>query len=88
MILLGFVAMVLLQPERWPISLIGLGIVLGGVEALTRGELVNYLLIVVVNLAVIAAIILLVEFWTWFLVLALEGVVIFMIRGNLQELRR
>jgi hypothetical protein len=37
---------------------------------------------------VIAAIILLVEFWVWFLVAGLLGAVVFVVIGNLRELRR
>jgi hypothetical protein len=58
------------------------------VEALTRGGFVNFLLNVIIILAVVALVILLIEFWEWVLALALVGVAIFMIRGNLQELRR
>ena len=67
--------------------MIGLGIGLGAVEALTRGNLINYLLNIIIILAVIAALILLYEFWVWVLILGLIAAVIFIIRGNLQELR-
>jgi len=46
------------------------------------------LLNITVILAVIAAIILLIEFWIWLLVMALVGMVIFVIQGNLRELWR
>ena len=87
MILLGIILLLIFQPANWPIWLIGLGIGLGAVEALTRGNLINYLLNIIIILAVIAALILLYEFWVWVLILGLVAAVIFIIRGNLQELR-
>ena len=88
LILLGIVLLLIFRPGNWLIWLVGLGVVMGGVENLVRRNLVNYLLTIIIILAVIAAIILVVEFWEWILVLLLVGVVIFIIRGNLQELRR
>jgi hypothetical protein len=87
-VLLGIALLLIFRPANWLIWLIGSGVVLGGVEALTQGRLVKYLLNITVILAVIAAIILLVEFWILVLVAGLVGVVIFVIRGNLRELRR
>jgi hypothetical protein len=86
LILLGLVLLIIFQPTHWLIWLIGFGLGLGGVEALTRGNLVNYLLNITIILAVIAAIILLAEFWLQLLILVLIGVAIFVIRGNLREL--
>ncbi len=88
MILLGIILLILLQPDNWLIWLIGSGIALSAVDALTRGHLVNYLLNITIVLAVIATGILLFEFWIWVLVLGLVAVVIFMIRENIRELRR
>jgi hypothetical protein len=88
LILMVIFLVLILQPDHWLIWLIGLGVVIGAVENLVRRNLVNYLLTIIIILAVISAIILLVEFWEWFLGLLLIGVVIFIIRGNLQELRR
>jgi hypothetical protein len=88
LILLGIFLVLILQPDHWLIWLIGLGVVMGAVENLVRSNLVNYLLTIIIILAIIAAIILLIEFWEWFLGLLLIGVVIFIIRGNLQELRQ
>ena len=87
-ILLGIVLLLIFQPDNWVMWLVGLGVAMGGVENLVRRNLVNYLLTIIIFLAVIAALILLVEFWEWILALSLIGVVIFIIRGNLQELRR
>jgi len=88
LILLGIFMVLFLRPDYWFIWLIGFGVVIGAIENLVRGNLMNYLLTIVVILAIIAAIILLVEFWGWFLGLMLIGLVIFIILGNLQELRR
>jgi hypothetical protein len=88
LILLGIVLLLIFQPDNWVMWLVGLGVAMGGVENLVRRNLVNYLLTIIIFLAVIAALILLVEFWEWILALSLIGVVIFIIRGNLQELRR
>jgi hypothetical protein len=88
LILLVICLILILQPDHWLIWLIGLGVVMGAVENLVRNNLVNYLLTIIIILALIAAIILLIEFWDWFLGLLLIGLVIFIIRGNLLELRR
>ena len=61
---------------------------MGAVENLVRRNLVNYLLNIIIILACISAIILLIEFWQLFLGLLLIGLVIFIIRGNLQEIYR
>jgi hypothetical protein len=87
-ILLCITLLVILRPANLPVWLIGLGTVLGAVEALTQGKLVKYLLHITVGLAVIAAAILLIEYWIWFLAMALVGMVIFVIQENLRELRR
>ena len=88
LILLVIFLVLILQPGHWLVWLIGLGVVMGAVENLVRRNLANYLLTIIIILAGIAAIILLVEFWEWFLGLLLIGVVFFIIRGNLLELRR
>jgi hypothetical protein len=88
LILLGIVAVLILQPASWPAWLIGLALIMGFVENLVRRNLVNYLLNVIIILAIIAAGIIVIEFWQLILGLALAGVVIFIIRGNLLELRR
>jgi len=78
----------ILQPDHWVSWLLLLAFVMGAIENLVRGNLVNYLLTIIIILAIIAVVILFIEFWEWFLGLLLIGVVIFIIRGNLQELRR
>jgi hypothetical protein len=88
LILIGIFTVLFLRPDHWFVWLIGFGVVIVAIENLVRGNLMNYLLTIVIILAIIAAIILLVEFWGWFLGLMLIGLVIFIILGNLQELRR
>lgn len=88
LILLGIVTLLIIQPASWLVWLIGLGVVMGAVENLVRGSLVDYLLTVIVILAIIASVIVVIEFWELILGLVLVGVVIFIIRGNLLELRR
>lgn len=87
-ILLGIVALLIFRPTNWPVWLLGLGVVMGGVEALTSRNLINYLVNIVIILALIAAGILIYEFWLWMLILGLVGIVLFIIYGNLLELRR
>lgn len=87
MILLGIILLILFRPANWLLWLIGSGVALGAIDALTRGHLVNYLLNITIVLAVIATGILLFEFWVWVLVASLVAVVIFMIRENIRELR-
>ncbi len=87
-ILLVIVGLLISRPAYLLLWLLGLGVGLRGLEALTRGELINYLLSITIFLAVIGAIILIVEFWFWALILVLVGIVIFMICGNLLELRQ
>ena len=48
----------------------------------------NFLLTTVIILAIIAGVILVIEFWQLILVLAVFGVVIFMMVDNLRELAR
>jgi len=88
LILLSVFLVLILQPDHWVSWLLLLAFVMGAIENLVRGNLVNYLLTIIIILAVIAVVILFIEFWEWFLGLLLIGVVIFIIRGNLQELRR
>jgi hypothetical protein len=88
LILLSVFLVLILQPDHWVSWLLLLAFVMGAIENLVRGNLVNYLLTIIIILAIIAVVILFIEFWEWFLGLLLIGVVIFIIRGNLQELRR
>ena len=88
LILLAIALLLIFRPVSWPVWSIGLAIGLGALEAVMRDNLIDYLLNLTVILAVIAAVILLVEFWVWFLVAGLLVAVVFVLIGNLQELRR
>ena len=82
------VFLIVLRPPFWPSLIVGVLLVFGAIEAATRGRLTNYLLTTVIIPAIIASVILVVEYWQLLLVLAVVGVVIFMIVDNLRELRR
>ncbi|MDX1413351.1 MAG: NPP1 family protein [Candidatus Promineifilaceae bacterium] len=88
LIILGLVLLLIFRPQNWLYWVVGLAAGLGAVEALTRNNLVNYLLNIIIVLALIASIILLIEFWLWFLIAGLLLLALYMIRGNLRELRR
>jgi hypothetical protein len=87
-ILIGIVLLLFFRPANWPIWLVVLGVLIAGIEALMHASLIDFMLNIIIVLAVIAGIILLIEFWDWILILALIGMVVFLIRGNLQEIRR
>ena len=76
------------HPPFWPSLIVGVLLVFGAIEAATRGRLTNFLLTTVIILAIIAGVILVIEFWQLILVLAVFGVVIFMMVDNLRELAR
>ena len=84
--LLLFVGLIIFRPENWIFWAVVIGIAFGAVESLTRGRIGNFLLTTVIVLALIAGVILIVEFWRWILVLGLIAVVFHMIRDNLSEL--
>lgn len=86
--LLVFVALLVFRPMYWPFWTVMVGIAFGAVESTTRGRLSNFMLTTVVVLALFAALILLVEFWRWILMIALIAIVIYMIRDNLREVFR
>jgi hypothetical protein len=85
--LVAFSLLFVLRPTYWWAWALAAVVVFGVVEAATRGRLTNYLLSVVVVLAVITMAILLWEFWEVVLVLLLIAVVVFVVRDNLRELR-
>jgi hypothetical protein len=84
--LLAFFSLIIFRPDNWIFWAVLVAIAFGAIESLTRGRIGNFLLTTVVVLALIAAVILFVEFWRWILVLALIGIVLFMMRDNLREL--
>ena len=86
--LLALVLLIALRPPFWPSLIAGVLLVFAAIEAATRGRLTNFLLTTVIILAIIAGVILVIEFWQLILVLAVFGVVIFMMVDNLRELAR
>ena len=86
--LLALVLLFVLRPPFWPSLIAGVLLVFAAIEAATRGRLTNFLLTTVIILAIIAGVILVIEFWQLILVLAVFGVVIFMMVDNLRELAR
>jgi hypothetical protein len=85
--LVAFILLFVLRPTYWWAWALATVVVFGVVEAATRGRLSNYLLSVVVVLAVVTTAILLWEYWELALVLLLIAVVVFIVRDNLRELR-
>lgn len=85
--LLAVIALVVVQPPHWGWLLLGALLFIGAIEAVTRQRLLDYLITAVVGLAIAATAILVFEFWRWVILLLVVGVVIFMIRDNLRELR-
>jgi uncharacterized membrane protein YccC len=86
--LLIFVWILIFLPSYWLLWAVGVALIFGAIEATSRGKLVDFLLNTVIVLAVIAAVLLFIDNWRTAIVLALIGIVIFMIRDNLRELRR
>ena len=84
--LLIFVGILIFRPDNWPFWAMVVGVAFGAVESMTRGRLSNFMLTTVIVLALIAAVILFLEFWRWLLLLALIAIVMYMIRDNLREL--
>ena len=87
LILLSILAVVMFRPEHWFVVLIGLGVIFGGIEATTRRRLTDYLLSIIILLAIVAGAILVIEFWRWVVALVLIGVMVYSILGNVRELR-
>lgn len=86
--LLAFAALLVLRPPYWWLWAIFVAVAFGTVEAAVRGRVTDFLLSVVVVLAVITALIVLWEFWPALLILALIGLVVYMTQENLRELAR
>jgi hypothetical protein len=86
--LLSLLLLIALRPPFWPSLIVGVWLVFAAIEAATRGQLTNFLLTTVIILAIIAGVILVIEFLQLILVLAIVGVVIFMMVDNLRELAR
>ena len=86
--LLSVVALLVLRPSYWQIWILSVLVLLGAVEAAARQRLVNYILNLVITLAVITTLVLAWEFWELVILLALALVAFFILRDNLTELRR
>jgi hypothetical protein len=85
--LLAIAGILIVRPPYWGWLILGAVLLLGGIEALTRRRLTGYLVTISIGLALVATVILLIEFWALALLLLVIGVVIFMMRDNLRELR-
>jgi hypothetical protein len=84
---LALTFLLLFRPPFWLALIVVVALVLGAIEAATRGRLTNYLLTTVIILALIASAILVIEFWQVIIALAVLAAVIFMVVDNLRELR-
>jgi hypothetical protein len=83
--LLAFVLLVLLQPPHWLLLVVLVALVVGAMEAWARGRLADYLLRIVLGLAIVAGLILVFEFWRLLLVALLAVVALHIMRDNLRE---
>ncbi|MFQ5921666.1 MAG: hypothetical protein ACE5M4_02385 [Anaerolineales bacterium] len=86
LILLGILALLLVRPPNWPILALGFAFGIGAIEAVTRRWFIRYLMQLTLVLAIISALVLLVEFWQAALMLAIGGLALFILRENLREL--
>jgi hypothetical protein len=86
--LLAVLGLLVIQPANWLVMIVLVFVALGAVESATRGRLTDYLLNVVITLAVITSIILVYEFWMVIVIVLVVALAIFMIRENLAELIR
>lgn len=85
--LMAFGYLLVAQPNNWIWLAVAVGIAFGAIDALARGRFAEFLLNVVIVLAIVAALILFIEFWQLVVILGLVVVVVYMIRDNLRELR-
>jgi hypothetical protein len=86
--LLAVLGLLVIQPANWLVMIVLVFVALGAVESATRGRLTNYLLNVVITLAVITSLVLVYEFWMVIVIVLVVALAIFMIRENLAELIR
>ncbi len=85
--LLAFGYLLIYRPPFWFLLIIAVGLAFGLIDALARGRIDRYLTGLTVALAIIASIILFIEFWQIALIAPLILLVLFMLRDNLRELR-
>jgi hypothetical protein len=78
--------LLIIHPPLWLLWILGILVVLGAVEAAARQHIINYLINVVITLAVLTSIVLIYEYWQWVIILALVFVATFMVYDNLREL--
>ncbi len=87
LLLLALVIVLVLRPSNWLLWLTGIGLLFGAIEASVRGYLTSYVLNLIIVLAVITTGILVWEFWWLLLIILVVGMVFYMVRENLAELR-
>lgn len=87
LVLLVIGATLIFRPDNWPAIILIIIFAFGAIEAFLRRRLAGYLTTVTIILAVVACIILFIEFWQWIILAGLVGVVLLMVRDNLRELR-
>lgn len=85
--LMSFGYLVVATPKHWIGWALAAAVAFGAIDALARGRLARFLLSAIIALAVIAALILFIEFWQWIIIGGLAIIVAYMIRDNLRELR-
>lgn len=85
--ILVFGYLILFQPNNWIAWLIAVSVGFGAIDAMARGQTGKYLMTIIIALALVAAVILFIEFWRWIIVAVLAVVVLYMIRDNLREIR-
>lgn len=83
--LLAIGVVLIFRPENWLTLVLLIVVAFGAIESFLRRQLSGYLTTISVILAVIAGIILFVEFWQWIILAGLVVVVLFMMRDNLRE---
>ena len=88
LILLPIVGLLVFRPSNWPLWLLGIAFTIAAIEAVASRRLANFLITSSIALAILASMILILEFWEAVVIAAVVGVVVFMIRDNLRELSR
>jgi hypothetical protein len=83
--LLAIGAVLIFRPIHWLTWILIIAVTFGAMEAFLRRRLSGYLTTITIILAVIAGIILFIEFWDWIILVCLVVVAIFMMRDNLRE---
>jgi hypothetical protein len=87
-LLLLIVATVLVLPTpHKPSALLAAVVLFLGLDAATRGRGLQFLIGYTIVAAVVAAVVLVVTFWQWSILMTIVLLVVAIIRGNLQELR-